>query len=358
MQPTVPLPAPDALPAHYLVFQVLETVTLVAHFLAMNLVLGGAIIFWWRSAAGGARPDPVVPALAGSLPATVAVAVNLGVAPLLFVQVLYGHLLYTSSILMAVYWLAVIGCLILAYATAYLVKYRLAAGGAAQPALLTLVVACLLAIAFFMTNNFTLMQRIDLWPAYFDHPEGTLLNLGDATLWPRYLHMVASAVAVAGLGLAWYGRLLRRDRPEQRLEIEAAGRRWCIVATMVNFAFGAWFLAAVSAAGILRGALFWWFHLLVAAGVLLAALGLVQLGGGRLGRASLLLLAAVAAMVVGRELLRVAQLAPWFQVTELTVEAQYTPLFVFLLSLAAGAALVVWMVGLVWPSGRREEGRP
>ena len=53
-----------------------------------------------------------------------AFAVNFGVAPLLFVQVLYGHLFYTSSILVAVFRLAVIPLLIVAYYALYLHGFR------------------------------------------------------------------------------------------------------------------------------------------------------------------------------------------------------------------------------------------
>ena len=41
---------------------------------------------------------------------------------MLFLQVLHGNLIYTSSILMGVYWLSVIGLFILAYYRAYLYK--------------------------------------------------------------------------------------------------------------------------------------------------------------------------------------------------------------------------------------------
>jgi len=49
---------------------------------------------------------------------------HLGVAPLLFLQVLYGRLFFTSSILMAGFWLAVVPLLIVAYYCAYVVAFR------------------------------------------------------------------------------------------------------------------------------------------------------------------------------------------------------------------------------------------
>jgi hypothetical protein len=65
-------------------------------------------------------------------------SVNFGVAPLLFVQVLYGHFFYASSILMAVFWLAVIPLLIAAYYAAYLYGFRFGALGRAGAAVIGL----------------------------------------------------------------------------------------------------------------------------------------------------------------------------------------------------------------------------
>ena len=41
--------------------------------------------------------------------------INLGVPPLLFAQVLYGRALYTSSVLIGVYWISIVAILMLTY---------------------------------------------------------------------------------------------------------------------------------------------------------------------------------------------------------------------------------------------------
>ena len=60
----------------------------------------------------------------GSIPTLIALTVNFGVPPLLFVQVLYGHLFYSSSVMLAVPWILVIPILILAYYAAYIFVKR------------------------------------------------------------------------------------------------------------------------------------------------------------------------------------------------------------------------------------------
>ena len=54
-------------------------------------------------------------ALARRLTVVMTYVINLGVPPLLFAQVLYGRALYTSSVLIGVYWISIIAILMLTY---------------------------------------------------------------------------------------------------------------------------------------------------------------------------------------------------------------------------------------------------
>ncbi len=96
-------------------FSYLLTVPLFLYLLVMNILLGCSIITFCRHAAG--RSTDLNKEIAGKLPVTVAFTINFGVAPLLFLQVLYGHFMYTSSVLMAVYWLSIFIILIFSYFT-------------------------------------------------------------------------------------------------------------------------------------------------------------------------------------------------------------------------------------------------
>src|SRR5271165_6599219 len=112
---------PMPLPAPVWLLRTLLLLTFFLHVLFMNCLLGGTTItlvcmMRRTTSAFSAR-------LAGDLgrllPSVFAFTITLGVAPLLFLQVMYGHLLYTSSILIGVPWLAVIGLVILAYYGVY-----------------------------------------------------------------------------------------------------------------------------------------------------------------------------------------------------------------------------------------------
>ncbi len=216
MDPALLLPSPDAIPVPWGWFQALLLFTFFCHILLMNVMLGTACIALAGHFGTGGERAAESHRLAGALPFTIAFAVNFGVAPLLFVQVLYGQFVYVSSILMARFWLAVIALLIAAYAAAYLYKYRYDRLGGARPLVIGLVTLLLLTIGFVYVNNFTLMHQLPGWTRYFDQPHGVLLNLADRTLWPRYLHFMLSAPAIGGLALALYHTWRKRRGPRTR----------------------------------------------------------------------------------------------------------------------------------------------
>lgn len=95
--PAMALPAPSGLLDSLLVL------TFFAHLVLVNILLGSVLLaILDRRGAASDTPGGVA-----FLPKTLALAVNFGIAPFLFLQVLYGHFLYPGIVLMAVWWLAV-----------------------------------------------------------------------------------------------------------------------------------------------------------------------------------------------------------------------------------------------------------
>jgi hypothetical protein len=202
MDPTRLIPQALPIPVDWGWFYLFQVLTFIIHILVMNVMLGAAIIALVHHLRGKRETDPLTKTVSVKLPFTIAFAVNFGVAPLLFMQVLYGQFLYTSSVLMAVYWLAVVGLVIAAYGSAYIYDFRYTSLGGLKTVFIGLTALCLLATAFIFTNNMTLMLSPEAWSEYFDNPGGPILNLSDPTVLPRYLHIVASSTALGGLALA------------------------------------------------------------------------------------------------------------------------------------------------------------
>lgn len=356
MNPGIPQPDPLPLTAPPAVFLLLLLLTFTLHLLPMNAVLGGSIIgavARWRGRQGRAHHAELARLIGKLLPVTMAAAVTLGVAALLFLQVLYGRVFFSSSVVMASFWIAVIPLLIVAYYAAYGVAFD-RRGGTERTGLAWLIVAIVLAVAFIYTNNMTLMLRPGAQHAlYAQASHGLHWNSGDPTRLPRFLHMLAGAVAVAGLSVALIGFFRRRVSPEFGIWAMAYGCRWFVLATAANFLIGMWLLSALPEATM---ALFvggsGYATVALALGIVAAIDALAfALGVGQSPEPSRLLIGAwiativaVALMVLSRDSVRRSMLdAAGFQPVN-WASPQWGPIAIFAVLLVVAIVLVAWMV--------------
>lgn len=356
MTPLVPLGDPLPQPAPPVLVWALLQLTFLLHVVAMNLVLGGSLLaLHWRLSrrSEDARLRArLLSAFDMGLPVAIAATVTLGVAPLLFVQVLYGRVFFTSSILMGWYWLALVPLVIAGYYGAYLRAFRGATLGRAGWAAAAVAVA-FAGAAFVQVTNATRALRPDSFAAtYAADPRGLTLNLDDPSFWPRYLHLLLGAVAVAALALAVYGGSRRQAEPELARWAVRRGTTLFAVVTGLNVFAGMALLIAVPKPLLLRlvGGDAWSMTLL-AGGILLA----VALGGAALlalgtrnpfaGTPVLtaLLLATLAFMLLLRDDLRRLALRQAELDTPAWVAPQWGPFAVFVVCLVAAAVTIGWM---------------
>lgn len=363
MDPLGLVPEAAAIPLHPLAFQVLLVLTFALHLLLMNVVVGGGVVALVAEfqARKNEKMRGLGKELAPKMTMTLALAVNLGVAPLLFLQVLYGQYLYTSSVLMAWPWLGLLGVLIVAYYGLYLYNFRYDRLKGSRLLVVGFCVLLLLAVAFVFSNNMTLMLRPERWVRYFDAPGGWLLNLGEPTLAPRYLHMVVSALAVGGLFVAVMADFQHKrgkmplETAERRKEY---GMRWFTRTTLLQLILGPLFLIT------LPRDIMWVFlgGKVAHTGLLLAVLALVALVlylgiRRKLWPTVWALVALVLAMSTLRALVRIEYLAPEFSVNHLAVAPQYGAFALFIVSLLLGLAAIGWMLKQALAAGRNAETR-
>jgi hypothetical protein len=199
-------PAVDPLPipAPIWLLKLLHIVTLALHFVAVEMLLGGLLLAVVLSLF---RRSPLAlvtaRALGRRLTVVMTFVINLAVPPLLFAQVLYGRAIYTSSVLIGIYWIAIIGLLMLTYWLLYRFAARLEAG---QTAWWVGLSAWLLAgsIARLLSTNMTLMLRPEVWrQMYSSSAMGAFLPPHDPTLEPRWLMMMAGGLFIGGLWLLY-----------------------------------------------------------------------------------------------------------------------------------------------------------
>jgi hypothetical protein len=340
MDPAQLIPTPDTIPVAWPWLKVLLMPVFMVHLLFMNALLGSTIIGWAQCRR---RPGPGLDQarrISRHLPFYMAFTINFGVAALLFMQVMFGQFFYTSSILMALWWLSALALVLAAYAAAYWIEFRFQALGRLRSLVWSAMAAGLLLVALIFTNNMTLMLDPPSWPRYFEHPGGTLWHWDDPTLLPRYLHFVTASVAVAGLVLAVVNRKGTAQRTAHYLQ-------WFTMATALQIVWGGWFFVTVPTAvrlaltgGDVRATAF--FAAALAGFLLALGCGIRQ----RLWPAVGATLLTIAAMVLVRDALRTICLAPYFSVAKLAVRPQYTPLLVFGLFAAAGLAAVLYLARL------------
>jgi len=202
--PYFPAVDPIPLPAPVWLMKLLHIVTLALHFVAVEMLLGGLLLAVIFSLFRSSHSSQVVArAIARRLTIVMTYVINLAVPPLLFAQVLYGRALYTSSILIGLYWISVIVLLILAYGLLYHFSARLAAG---KSAWLSGLIAWLLAgsVARILSTNMTLMLRPEVWKQmYAASGMGAFVPMDDPTVTPRWLMMLCGGLAIGGLWMIY-----------------------------------------------------------------------------------------------------------------------------------------------------------
>jgi hypothetical protein len=353
----VPTIDPNPLPAPFWVFKLLLVGTFFLHILAMNFMLGGAALAllarWRKSNPYGSR---IFLDVAKNVPSFMAATISLGIAPLLFVQVLYGQYFYTSSILMGWPWFLVIVFVIAAYYGFYFVSYRAEKRPRLAGRVMLFSTTLVLIIGFIYTNNITLGLVPSRWmQKYFSGASGWQLNLSEPTLFPRYLHFMTAAVAVGGLLLvlmAW--AKWKQDAEYARALFQLGGKAF-MYATMAQFLVGLCFL--ISLPRDLR-MLFMGDNQLATAlfGFGLAAAMLsVYLMSEALRKDNIRLAAigvtgitalVILTMCIMRDILRDAYLKPYFHPQEFAVKTQWSPFLLFLGLFVAGA--ILWVFMLKW----------
>ena len=350
MTSVIPLADPLPLPAPVGLLWALLQLTFLFHLVAMNVTLGGSILaLHWRfsrRAESASHRAALLAFFAGALPVAVAATVTLGVAPLLFVQVLYGRLFFTSSILMAGYWLGVVPLVILAYYGAYFLAFRGEAPGGRRLGVAGLVPLLFAAVAFLQVSNATRALRPETFlGAYRADHRGLTLNLGDPTLWPRTLHVLVGAVAVAALGAALYGVFRRAREPQLAAWAIRQGTTVFGVATAANVFVGMLFLLAQPKTTLIRlvggdARAMTLLALGIVLGVAAAGLALLALGAKNAVRVTWaqggLLAATLVVMVLLRDQVRQIALREAGFEHPGRVVTQWGPFAVFVVLLVAG----------------------
>ncbi len=360
----IPRPDPIATPGDIGLILFLLYLTFFLHIVIMNGMLGSLFLatvseLLSRLVGDGSsrtRHEHLAEKLGHIIPFMISLTVTFGIAPLLFVQGLYGQFFYTSSVLMAWVWLSVILLIIIGYYGVYLYTRGFERYRNRRYVFLTVSLVMFAVVAFIYVNNLTLMQTPQKWLDIYTRTGGSgwHWNIDEATLLPRYLHFTLSAVAVAGLFVVVLGLRARHADEATATFMMRWGAWWFLAASVLQTGVGIWFFYSIpehlraifwSEEGAAR-TIFVSAHVLFVAGaafVLLAAFRKPSPFFAWTGIAATL--AGIAMKIINRDQLRQAYLrdADW-TVEQVRTQPQTDVITIFFVVLLLGSGVLVWAI--------------
>ena len=360
MDPARLIPTPDILPAPWWLFYILLVVTFTLHLIIANVMLGGGIMVlvseWLKRKGERDKGLSVHKEIAPKLPMTIALTVNLGIPPLLFLQILYGNFIYVSTMLMAVYWLSIFVLIILAYYGAYLYNLKYDRLGSSRIWIMGISVLMMLAVGFFFTNSLLIMTDPKVWPTYFDRPGGMLIHFGEPNLIPRYLHFVVSSVAMGGLAMGLLGWWRTRKGESEAGATMTRGLRVYAFSTLFQFVVGALYLGTLPNQVLARAA----FENTAALAVFVISIAtalcsVLYAMSARPWHTAVTAVATIFFMVLFRYAVQNAYLETYLSAARPEVVLQLSPMGLFIVALIGGTAVVVYLLKLALRTGKESQ---
>ena len=209
-------------------------ITFGLHLLFVLLMLGTALLgllFFLQKGVGGAvGPQLWNTQVVHTHLGLKSLAVVLGVAPLLIIQVRYSQAFFTGTGLFSYAWLAVIPLLIVAFLLIDAFGHTISTSPWLALGCGLVGVGALLTVPAIFTGAVALMERQDIWPRFA--ARGLHLDAVFAPHWLlRYLHVLGAALV---FGAAFHLFFSTRAHPEKAPRL----RNWLFGATLAQVVIG------------------------------------------------------------------------------------------------------------------------
>ena len=342
------LPDYNFLSAPLWLITVLHIVTFTLHLVAMNFMVGGIIIVL-NGSLNGRRDDSTVEMFIKMFPTIMAATVTLGVAPLLFLQLVYGRQVYAASIVSGWFWIMIFAVVIVCYYCLYIAAFRGKGRKKLVNTCLSIALICFFYISFVYSSVFSMAEHPDLYKAlYTVNQSGMVINPDIGSYFLRWLHMLTGAVMVGGFFIGLAGK--------ESEEVFGIGRVFYIGGMIITMAVG-------------LGYIFTFGNNLVpfmkspATPLLLVSITL-SLGSlfyflrKNFLPSGMMLLVSFAGMVYVRHLLRVLNLKDYFDPAMVPIKSQWLFFTIFLVCFIIAIALIVYMLKLFFQTDNTNSDIP
>jgi hypothetical protein len=316
---------------------------------ALPIGLVGAALFPPNSGIGRFGRDVL-----RQMPILVALGVNFGIVPLLFIQTLYPKPFYTATVLIAWHWFIIIPLFLVAYYGVYVASF--AAKPDAKPILRQLLLPvgivasiCFLVIGLLICNAMTLIVHVERWNDVFAQTQiaGAVSGLGnnmrDPSLPYRLLTMFALAMVTTGVWAMVDAYLFAKGNKEANTPY----RRWAVRFAAVTATVGVGILCYVQT--ISHADYTSYFVIVTGVGVLLLVGIIAEAIRGEYGAAALSAITAVYVVLlttfgIVRQIGQHTTIIQTDGLANLTENIQWTPIALFLVTFVLGVLCIIWMI--------------
>lgn len=337
-----------SLPGPYWLFTILHWLTFSLHLIAMNVLFGGLLVL----IIAGTSPlrKLLFETQVRLFPTAMAATITLGVAPLLFLQAVYGEYFYSATIVSAWNWYLIIPVVLVAYSLLYVASTKNGLADGARIRLLIPAVVGFVYVSYTFTMISDLGEKPQLWAGlYHSSPAGLSLNPSVLETIFRWLHIVAGALAVNGMAIQFFA--LYRGKVRGSLELLRFGGRIYMLGVVKATVLGLIYLFTLDS-GVLNGFLRSpGVHAILGAIVLnIIALAFTYTAVTsprphlKVWVSAVLVFGGVFCMVMARHLLRLVYLGDRFDPAAIPITPQWSVFAVFVVCLAAGLATLFWMI--------------
>lgn len=184
---------PFSLPWPSVGYVVLYVATLLLHAVFMSYVLAGVLtvaIAKVRGLLRGTKAGPITTVLIDWLPFALSAAITAGIAPLLFVQILYQEAFYTANLLLFHRWMAILPVLIVAFYLLYVLKAKSVAPRLSAAVAVAIAGAIMFVGWSWVENHLLSLDRA----AWVDHYAKGSMVYGDPSVFARFGFWVLAAI--------------------------------------------------------------------------------------------------------------------------------------------------------------------